>query len=188
MEGVHRATGPSSPRWTRKGVAPRARRRGGGGEAPIRNGKAPPSPGERLDGGRGRGGSDRCYGVRREGRRQVHGVRPAICIQILLPLSSPRSNEDWWLPGSFTERLQRVIGQLCLKQIHTPVWSSGSGRGALVTDCPILSMREFLWVCLRRETNLECDNSMTQCWTGKEKTIWVSSKRKRENCRQHYLC
>lgn len=96
MEGVHRATGPSSPRWTRKEVAPRARRRGAGGEAPIRIGKAPPSPGAGLDGG-GAGGGVALTGAlesegRGVGRCMVSGQ--LFASRFFSHFSSPRSSDE----------------------------------------------------------------------------------------------
>ena len=98
MEGVHRATGPSSPRWTRKEVAPRARRRGAGGEAPIRIGSGKPRPVlERgLDGG-GAGGGVALTGAlesegRGVGRCMVSGQ--LFASRFFSHFSSPRSSDE----------------------------------------------------------------------------------------------
>lgn len=57
------------------------RRRGGGGEKHLSEWESPAQPW---------GGPSGCSGVRRKVSRQVHGLGPALCIQILLPLLLPQ--------------------------------------------------------------------------------------------------
>ena len=105
--------------------------------------------------GGGRGGSDRCAGVRGEGSRQVHGVRPAICIQILLPLFLPqkqwRTVISWEFHGATAKantNLPQADTYTCLK------------LGLWQTRCP----GDWLPNTLRRESFCGCASKGRQIW------------------------